>query len=173
MTCQNKKQLGIVYLDIDDTLITWTESGMVAAPDAGSFVRWLHDHFEVRWLTAWAPIGKLWEHDAAQLAWLLNEKKVDDTLSEMIWLLNKESINPRSWQNLKTDAIDFDDSRPWIWIEDDILDREKVILADKKVPANWIRCNVTEDINAILKTWDEVAKKFNVTVCKDCVEKYF
>ena len=59
----------IVYLDIDDVLIAWPPSGgREAAPHASEFLRWLLEHVEVRWLTAWCPSGTMSDERRNKLA---------------------------------------------------------------------------------------------------------
>jgi hypothetical protein len=49
----------ILYLDLDDTIISWEGGAPHAAPGATEFVDWALEHFEVRWLTTWCPSGAM------------------------------------------------------------------------------------------------------------------
>jgi hypothetical protein len=52
-----QKYRPVLYLDLDDTLLTWAASRPLAAPGAREFVLWALEHYEIRWLTRWCPTG--------------------------------------------------------------------------------------------------------------------
>lgn len=109
----------VMYLDVDDTLLTFNEAywrkkygaginalpvdHIVAAPGAGAFLRWSVEHYEVRWLTCWTGSGVMGEDAVRRLS------KALDVPPEMI-----AGIRGRPWgYNNKTEGIDFDDPRPF------------------------------------------------------------
>lgn len=149
----------VLYLDIDDTLIRWTndENG-IAAPNAAKFVMWALEHFEVRWLTMWCPIGTLEEHRAEDLSIRFNRKISKETFMGI--------TNPNSFfaagDMYKTNGIDLDDVRPWVWVEDEILPYEVEVLRADKTLQHFHQCNVSEDPHRLIEVAKELSKKFNI-----------
>ncbi|MBU8920820.1 MAG: hypothetical protein KOO63_03070 [Bacteroidales bacterium] len=157
----------ICYLDVDDTLLRFpnSEEPPGAAVGAWDLINFLNKHYEVRWLTCWCPCGDMLIERAEMLATLLNYQGyigssgrlvLTDTIElESGYKLNKgedwdEKIellrsfaNPLSFKNDKTDAIDFD--RPFIWIEDEILPIESMVLDSRGMLDCWVPCNVSVD----------------------------
>lgn len=137
----------VCYLDVDDTLLMFTDAICKthpegrAAPDAGAFVLWLLEHYEVRWLTAWCPSGSLQPHGAERLAALLNIPAA--ALAAI--------RNPRQWGTFKPEGID--PSRPFIWIEDDLPPDEIKWLDDRRLYASYLRTNVSRHPEALRLTW--------------------
>lgn len=147
----------IAYLDIDDTLLVWTnDHAGWAAPRADQFLIWLNEHFEIRWLTMWCPIGYLDEEKAQELSMRFNHK-IDPAFFLSI-------RNPNSFKSLKTDAVDFIESRPWVWIEDALLGNEYLIL-DKQLARNkFYKTNVSHDIVALQSTWRRLGRNFEIAI---------
>lgn len=146
----------VMYLDIDDTLLTDNESywfevhgedawylmshSELAAPGAGDFLRWATQHYEVRFLSAKTASGFM-------------DPSVADRLASAFGLEPEfiASIPCCAWGNNKLDGIDFDDPRPWIWIEDGLLSEEKEELKRRGLYDRHLRCNVTQDPYALMR----------------------
>lgn len=154
MTSELKKR--ILYLDIDDTLLVWTNDiGGFAAPRAADFVHWALEHFEIRWLTLWCPSGRLQPHGAEELSYRFNYKVSKEIFASI--------HNPRMFQEMnKADGIDFDDPRPWVWVEDGALSNEQYILKSKGLWNNFYKTNVSQDRRMLQKTWRLLAERFNL-----------
>lgn len=132
----HKPELPIMYLDVDGVILRSPRSIEeneerrkmhprlfvgVGAEDAKEFILWALDRFEVRWMTAWTSRGWMHPRDA-------------EYLSEAIGLpaevFTTQIFNPLSWgwtrpyeKDTKPDkyqGIDFEDPRPFIWLEDGI-----------------------------------------------------
>ena len=83
----------------------------------------------------------------------------------------KSIVNPISfWTDdnmYKTNGIDFNDPRPWIWIEDKILAREQMELSNRGKLTNFYKTNVSHNMVMLQKTWKQIAKDFNLPVPYD------
>lgn len=145
----------VLYLDVDDTLIVWTDNVLgFGAPRAADFINWALEHFEIRWLTMWCPSGTLRMDGAAELSYRLNGKISPDVF--------KNITNPKGFINQKTEAIDFDDPRPWVWVEDTLLTKERMLLEDRHLANNFYKTDVTHNIVALQKTWRLLAERFEL-----------
>ncbi len=144
----------ILYLDVDDTLLVWTNSQQgFAAPMAAEFIHWANEHFEVRWLTAWCPSGKLRQHGAEELSY-----RFHGTIpAEMFMTFN----NPKQWIDQKTEGIDWSDERPWVWVEDALLPKERMFLTPKWID-QFYPTHVTHNVVALQSTWRKLAKTFDL-----------
>jgi len=150
----------VLYLDVDDTLLIWqrTTDGTdgvsgFAAPRAAEFIRWAVEHFEVRWLTMWCPPGTLDQHSADELEYRFNKR-----ISAQEFMAIR---NPMKFEaGLKTDAIDFDDPLPWVWVEDDIMLTEEQLLRRKHLYDNFYPTNVSIDPTRLQLTWQKLAHRF-------------
>lgn len=147
----------ILYLDVDDTLLVFTtEHPGIAAPLAGDFLRWAMQHFEVRWLTAWCPSGEMRPQPFRRLMLLLGIKGED------AFRAARDVDNPMGWQSSKTEAIDWNDPRPWAWVEDELLDREREVLVVREALDNFITANVSRDPTALCRAWRALADRFEL-----------
>lgn len=130
----------VAYLDVDDVLIQWKGRHRMAAPHAANFLQFLREHFEVRWITSWCPSGEMSEDRLLTLAELLQvEPEV------LRWIRNPRSFpgKPHGYPP-KHYAIDFGDSRPWVWIEDEHLHKSNLDeLARRGVRDRYVECNVS------------------------------
>jgi len=144
-----------MYLDVDDTLLRW-DNLRPGTPgnQAKEFVEWAKKNFEVRWLTAWCPSGKMGDIGKNRLATAFRVKP--EFFNDM--------DNPKSWgmSDNKTDAIDFDDPREWVWVEDEILQREIYILTTRDKVDRFIKTCVTEDPDALIKTKAILKQRFHL-----------
>lgn len=146
----------VMYLDVDDTLLIWTNNHLgVAAPRAAEFINWSLDHFEVRWLTMWTLSGKMPTDRAQELS-----DRFGHTIEPKIFEYHIE--NPNSFSSFKTSGIDFDDPRPWVWVEDGILLKERQILESHKAYHNFYKTNVTLNVVELQRTWKLLAMRFQL-----------
>lgn len=151
----DKTKSRIMMIDLDDTLLVWTDKGMgFAAPAADEFMLWALEHFEVRWLTMWCPSGKLREHGARELSYRFGHRIPPEVFAGI--------SNPKRFINNKTEAVDHDDSRPWVWVEDALVPYELKELQDKNCMENFYPTNVTHNVVALQATWAKLAKRFNL-----------
>ena len=51
------QQRPVLYLDLDDTVIAWSDGTPSGAPGVHEFLTWALDTFEVRLLSRWARTG--------------------------------------------------------------------------------------------------------------------
>ena len=144
-----------MYLDVDDTLIVWTNDiGGFGAPRSADFINWALEHFEVRWLTMWCPSGRMRMEGAEELSYRLAGKIAPEIF--------KNIVNTKQFIGRKTEAIDYDDPRPWVWVEDRILPNEKMELENRKLIDNFYPTNVSTNIVALQKTWRLLAERFEL-----------
>jgi len=145
----------VLYLDVDDTLLVWTNRALgFAAPRATEFVQWALEHFEVRWLTMWCPSGRMREAGCKELSYRFNYTITPEQFASI--------RNPRNFVGLKTEGIDFDDPRPWVWVEDGILPKEKIVLQDRGLVHNFYPAHVTRNIVELQSAWRKIAKRFEL-----------
>jgi hypothetical protein len=145
----------VMYLDVDDTLLVWTNDFVgFAAPRAAEFMYWALEHFEVRWLTMWCPSGRLQPHGAEELSYRFNYKVSQETFFNI--------YNPKMFWQDKTDGVDFEDPRPWVWVEDGLIRVEEDLLKRRNLWNNFYKTNVTHDRRMLQKTWRLLAERFNL-----------
>jgi hypothetical protein len=150
---ENKKP--IMYLDIDDTIIVWTNHiAGFAAPKADEFIKWALEHFEVRWLTMWTPSGELSSAGADEL-----EYRFNNTISASTFLSIK---NSKSFINNKTEAIDFDTDRQWVWVEDSMVYTEKMEMIRRVRDGNFYPTNVSLNVMQLQVTWNKLSNRFSL-----------
>ena len=149
----------IMYLDVDDTILQWTNEAPGAAPPyMGRFLSWAFRHFDVRWLTSWCPCGTMEDSRVHNLY---------NILSGQWSSLREETLKGANhidgWERLKTDVIDF--SMPlnsWIWVEDALLPEEYEILRKHDALVNWVELNVTERPNSVIPVWKSISKRYRI-----------
>jgi hypothetical protein len=84
------------------------------------FIRRNRDMFgNLYWLSCWTSNGK--------------SEELDKRLPQVLALGKVEAL---LWKELKTEAIDW--SRPFIWIEDGVLDEEKKVFLERAVSGQQI-----------------------------------
>lgn len=115
----------VMYLDIDDVLLDWSGGGMIprAAEGAREFLLWALEHYEVRWLTYWAPNGRLNYDDAVALARALRVQP--EILLEIKGLDWSGDERPIWGVQTKLDGIAWVEhlvmGRPFVWVEDETV----------------------------------------------------
>ncbi len=134
-----------LYLDVDGVLwvsVRLTKYG--PAPCLAEFMDYILEHFIVRWCTTWATAG-----------WMLPERMQE--LSDItgvplrVWQRVRAS---KGWYEYKTETIDF--THPFVWVEDEILDKEKAELESCGLTDAFMLCNVFEDRMALCKTLERL-----------------
>ncbi len=108
------------------------------AEHAGEFIKYVTENYEVYWLTTQCMDGKP--------SWAVQyvNRAFDEDLTP--WL-NK--IEPTTWQENKTEAIDF--SEPFLWFDDDLFDEEREELIKHGVLGNWIEVYLNKNPDALGK----------------------
>jgi hypothetical protein len=131
-----KDSVLIYYLDVDGTIIT---NDHQEAFELNSFLKYLVRTGDVFWLTTHCRYA-----DTSGV--LIYLKPI---LSQENFLL-ASSFKPTTWNTLKTEVIDF--TQPFIWFDDYLLEVEKKILKEKKCFENWIKMDLMENNQSIMKT---------------------
>jgi hypothetical protein len=143
----------VLYLDVDDTLIDWSDwLRPRAARGAKDFLLWAMDHYEVRWLTYWAPEGRMEEDRLEQLSEILD---VDTNV------LRRIGGRDWSWSMDKKDGIRWKEAavgRPFVWVEDDgeVGDNLRRKLERLGLLHCYRECNVTRDKDALVRVHEEL-----------------
>lgn len=136
----------VLYLDLDDTLLSWASGRPLAVPAAREFVLWALDCFEVRWLTTWCPTGEMEPGLLRDLGKLLDIPP--DRLGHIRgghWEGTDSKLNGISW--LEHVVLE----RPFFWVEDDkgVTERERSFLAEHGLERHYHHCNVTKTPDAL------------------------
>lgn len=144
--CEAVATKPVLYLDLDDTLVSWRGGHPHAAPGAGHFVRWALRHFEVRWLTTWCPNGEMGESLLGDLAHMLGIP-VDELrhIRGGDWDATESKLNGVMW--LEHVVLE----RPFLWVEDNygVGTRELAFLEAHGFLNSYHQINVTEDPEAL------------------------
>lgn len=134
----------VLYVDLDDTLVSWSTGEPRGAPGADRFVRWALDRFEIRWLTTWAPSGRM-------------DAKLLGDLCKLIGVSTEElrRIRGLSWEGgSKLDGIAWLEhlvlGRRFVWIEDESLpDHALDFLVRHGFRKCFHHCDVTREEGAL------------------------
>lgn len=139
----------VLYLDVDDTVLSWADGEPAAVPSSRAFVEWALSNFEVRWLTKWCPSGQMPE----------------DLLGDLAKMLGLEPerlacIEGCSWEEsgAKVDGIMWLEhlvmGRPFFWVEnrEGLSDRDLAVLVATDTRHRYLECNVSEDETALERT---------------------
>lgn len=136
----------VLYLDLDDTIVSWSSGEPRGAPGVEDFLRWALRRFEVRWLTSWTPSGQMEESLLVDLAKLTG---VDVGFLGCIHGLDWEGgskLDGIAW--LEHVVLD----RPFLWIEDGSLpDSALEFLRAHGLDECFVRCDVTRDEDALAR----------------------
>jgi hypothetical protein len=136
----------VLYLDIDDTLLSWASGEPRAVPGAGRFVTRALERFEVRWLSRWCPDGRMPERLLLDLAKMLGIAPAClRAIRGCIWDENGIKVDGITW--LEHVALD----REFLWIEnrDGLTPRDLEVLREAARSDCYIACDVTEDEAAL------------------------
>lgn len=139
----------ILYLDLDDTIVSWAGGRPHAAAGAREFLTWALDRFEVRWLTTWCPGGEMDPKLLADLSKMVGLEV--ERLGEVRggeWPAEGSKLNGVAW--LEHVVL----GRAFVWLEDDygFGDRERRFLEEQGALGAYWHCNVTEDSQALQRT---------------------
>lgn len=141
----------VLYLDLDDTVLSWQDGSPAAGRGVREFLLWALDRFEVRWLTRWARDGCM---DPGLLKDLGKLTGVDPERLGVIRGLD--------WSDgTKLDGIAWAEhivrGRPFIWLEDDNTGADHRQFLDLHDLADcYLHCNVTDDPEALLSAHSEL-----------------
>lgn len=148
----------ILYLDIDDTLLMWSESRTrewwaehpdgEAAPLTKEFLEWAAQTCEVRWLTSWAMSGTMRDTRLEKLVRLF------DVPESMLLAFD----NPLRWggKRGKLEGINWDEvleGREWAWVEDGLPPSELDYLKEQGFEKNYYYTNVSVRPHDLESTW--------------------
>jgi len=146
----------VLYLDVDGVLWDVAEDGTFKGSNGlESFMNFALENFEVRWLTSWALEGYIREDRLPQLE---NFTK----LSLETW---KQVCPSMKWRENKTEAIDWEEhfyGRPFVWIEDGLLDEELIFLSELNYLDCYIHTDVFEDPDALIKAHKILLERFQL-----------
>lgn len=134
----------VLYLDLDDTILTWKDGSPAPGPGVRDFLLWALDRFEVRWLTRWARDGCM----------------SSDLLTDLAKLTGVEEERLRSIRGLdwsdgtKLDGLAWVEhmvrGRPFVWLEDDNTGANHQYFLELHGFAHcYWHCDVTEDPEAL------------------------
>lgn len=100
----------VLYIDVDGVLFGryGEPETFQLRPGVSSFLIWCCANFRCRWLTAWSN---------GRIASLLADGYCSAALD----------IKHTCWGEAKSSVIDFDEPL-WMWIEDGLMDRDRVVL---------------------------------------------
>jgi len=133
-----------IYLDVD---------GVIVRDNLGNFGKpalhlpWLFSIlgngqadslFKVYWLTTHCMDG-----DDTQVMNFL-EKKVEAHIFDLI---KRMKIQPTSWKEMKTEAIDF--TQDFLWFDDDVSLKDKEVLRTNRAENKLIEIDLTKDKHQI------------------------
>ena len=116
----------ILFHDIDGVLFGEYDGEFQLRPGVKTWLRWTHEHFEVVWLTSWAP-----EKIKTLLSVLICEKFIKH--------LSDRPFQCANWTNYSSKVVWLSrampklDGREWYWIDDDVRTYAKEI-GELKLP---------------------------------------
>lgn len=140
----------VLYLDLDDTLVSWATGAPRAVTGAGEFLAWALGHFEVRWLTTWCPGGEMPEDLLADLVKLLQvPAETVRGIRGLDWSASGCKLDGIAWLEHRVLG------RPFAWLEDEkgFGERERSFLEHYGLLSSYHRCNVTRDDRSLARAW--------------------
>lgn len=145
-----------LYLDLDDTLISWDGGTPHAAPGARDFLLWALERYEVRWLTTWCPDGEMEEKLLGALHKML-EVPLDVLrgIRGFDWAATEGKLDGIAW--LEHVVL----GRPFLWVEDEkgVRERELSFLREHGLLDCYRHVNVTSDEGAIARLHQELREE--------------
>lgn len=142
----------MLYLDLDDTIISWSGGKPRAAAGAREFVLWALERYEIRWLTTWCPTGEM---EASLLGDLCKMLEID--------VEALRAIRGFDWEGRsKLDGIAWLEHtvlrRPFLWVEDDFGfgEVELEFLAQHGFLDRYRWCNVTEHPESLIRIHEQL-----------------
>lgn len=146
----------VMYLDLDDTILTWAEGKPAPAEGVREFLLWALEQFEVRWLTRWARDGCM----------------APDLVRDLGKLTGVEPERLREIQGLdwsegsKLDGIAWVEhvvrDRPFVWIEDDNTGADhRAFFHRHSFMDSYRHCDVTQEPEALRQSHEELKRLFD------------
>lgn len=136
----------VLYLDLDDTIVTYADGTPRAAPGARDFILWALETFQVRWLTRWCPDGRMSGRLLADLCeMLLLPRSALRGVRGFDWRAGRSKLNGIAW----VEHVVLE--RRFLWIEDEygVGPFERAFLARHGFGTSYRHCNVTRDPAAL------------------------
>jgi hypothetical protein len=136
----------VLYLDLDDTLLSWQSGSPRPARVAREFVLWALERFEVRWLTRWCPSGEMSDSHLNDLGKLLDlPPAAIRHIRGFEWNLEGSKLDGIAW--LEHVVL----QRPFLWVEDEkgVGERELRFLKDHGLLEVYHPVNVTRDPDSL------------------------
>jgi hypothetical protein len=121
-----------IYLDIDGVLLANDKN---PAKHANVFVKFVVENYPVYWLTTHCKADDNYATE------LLEQYFPEDTMKYI------RKIKPSAWSTWKTEAIDF--SKPFLWFDDDLFEKEREELEKRGVLENWIEVDIRKNEDAL------------------------
>lgn len=136
----------VLYLDIDDTLLTYASGHPEPARGVNDFLTWALNHFEVRWLSRWCPSGEMPEPLLRDLSRMVSiDARVLASVRGADWSQSHWKADGILW--LEHLAL----QRPFVWLEDEmgITTQEIELLSELGFATSYHYCNVTREPAAL------------------------
>lgn len=103
----------ILFHDIDGVLFGEYDGEFQLRPGVKTWLKWAHEHFEVVWLTTWAP-----EKIKTLLSVLYCEKFIKHLPTQPFQCVNWTNYSSKVvWLSQAMPKLD---GREWYWIDDDV-----------------------------------------------------
>lgn len=147
----------VLYLDLDDTVVSWQGGSPQPAPGVRDFLLWALDRFEVRWLTSWAPNGRMAPRLVRDLSRLTG-----------VPVARLREVRGLDWKGgSKVDGIAWVEhvilDRPFVWMEDRTLPEAALeLLARHGYGHCFRRCDVTHDPDAVRRIHRELEARYGL-----------
>jgi hypothetical protein len=146
-----------MFLDVDGVLWDFPPGEgfgepPVAARGVSEFFDFAMEHFEVRWLTWWAPTGTMDHQSIYDLSMLIGVP--------MQVLMEVGSVRPWADRGYKHVALDPDEiqRRPWVWVEDLVHPLDVEWIGQNGHIESLFVTNVLEDRDALVNTLGALRK---------------
>lgn len=150
------QQRPVLYLDLDDTVISWKDGSPSGAAGLREFLVWALQTFQVRWLSRWARNGCM---DPGLLRDLAKMSGVEEELLVPIdgldWDETDDKLNGIAW--LEHVVL----QRPFVWVEDESVGTVTTdFLALHGFGGAHYHCNVTRDQDALARLHQVLLERF-------------
>lgn len=129
---------GDIYVDVDGVLFAYYDGNLQLRPYVHSFLRWCCETFEnCYWHTCWGG-------------------RFGDVLKFIYGGDIARKFKDSNWDHSKGKMTGIDPSRPFIWVEDGILDEEMGWLQAHGFEDRYIQVPFNDSPNALLSVKDEI-----------------
>lgn len=123
-----------IYLDIDGVLLANEKN---ASRHLYKFIDYLVSNHDVYWLTTHC------KGDAKYTLQHLSRVLTEDIISLL------RAVKPTTWDNNKTEAIDF--SKPFVWFDDELYPGEQEDLDQYGAQNSWYEIDLSENEDQLLE----------------------